>query len=570
MKFINKVLFAFALVLAVSACDQLTELDLQDNPNAVTADKAGVDFLYNNIQLTFRNIMYASRGAGQGLTRQMIVYNYTYGVAYGGTAYNGLWTNFYAGLLPDVDALLTLAEERGLDIHAGTAKIMKAYSMMMMVDWFGDVPYTEAGQGTDIISPKVDDGASVYSAASSLLDEAITQLSGTKAAKPANEVFYNGDADKWVTLANTLKLRNLVTTRLASPDASGISSLVNGDIIDDNSENFEWKYGSQRTNPGTRHPMYNTYYENTDGAYIGNWLMWLMLNDQEEEDPRMRYYFFRQKRPTPLDNVNVFACHFSDFPNVEDAGSQVDHYFAIDPNMPYCLADIEKGYYGRDHLNNEGIPPDGNIRTVWGLYPAAGQFDDNVNFDVQNAGTDGALGEGIHPILQASWVDFMIAEAALTVLNDDALARTKLDEGVRKSIDRVLAFGSKVNMSEIIGTDVNGNPVERGVFVPAAEDIDKYVASVLAQYDATSGEERLNVVMKEYYKALWGNGHELFNMYRRTGMPLRMQPTLEPGPGPIHRSFLYPANFVNLNANVSQKADQTATVFWDNGSSNIY
>ena len=37
--------------------------------------------------------------------------------------------------------------------------------------------------------------------------------------------------------------------------------------------------------------------------------------------------------------------------------------------------------------------------------------------------------------------------------------------------------------------------------------IDGYVAKVLAQYDAaTTNDAKLNVIMKEYYIALWGNG----------------------------------------------------------------
>lgn len=573
MKLINKFILALSLVFALSACENVTDLDLLDNPNAVTPDKAGVDFLYNNIQLTFRNVLNETRAAGQGLTRQTNVYAYTYGVAYAQTTYNFIWSSFYAGMLPDIDALLTLAEERGLDIYAGTAKIMQAYAMMVMVDWFGDIPYTEAGQGTDIISPKADPGSDVYAAAMTLLDEAIADLDGTKSARPASDIFYDGDPASWITLANTLKLRAMVTTRLidGSANASQITALANGDIIDENDENFEWKYSNQRTNPNSRHPQYNNFYENDDGDYIGTWMMWKMLNDYEMPDPRMRFYFFRQERPISLDNVNVFGCHFSDFPNAEEAGAQLDHYFAIDPDMPYCVASVNDGYYGRDHLNNEGIPPDGGIRTAWGLYPAGGQFDDNINFNVQNIGTDGALGEGIAPYMQASWVDFMIAEAALTVLSDPGLAREKLESGIRKSIDRTFAFASKVNMSEVVGTNpITGEPVSRGDFIPSAEDVDEYVAAALAAFDANTGDEQLNIVMTEYYKALWGNGVELFNMYRRTGMPLRMQPSLEPGAGPIHRSFLYPPDFVNLNATVDQKADNQVRVFWDDGSAPVY
>ena len=33
----------------------------------------------------------------------------------------------------------------------------------------------------------------------------------------------------------------------------------------------------------------------------------------------------------------------------------------------------------------------------------------------------------------------------------------------------------------------------------------------------TTDGDRLNVIMKEYFIALWGNGIESYNNYRRTG-----------------------------------------------------
>jgi hypothetical protein len=71
------------------------------------------------------------------------------------------------------------------------------------------------------------------------------------------------------------------------------------------------------------------------------------------------------------------------------------------------------------------------------------------------------------------------------------------------------------------------------------------------------------VILKEYYKSLWGNGVEAYNMYRRTGSPKLMQPTRAVNGGNFVYSMIYPANFVNLNSSVEQKADNSTRVFWD-------
>lgn len=37
------------------------------------------------------------------------------------------------------------------------------------------------------------------------------------------------------------------------------------------------------------------------------------------------------------------------------------------------------GYFGRIHGDADGIPPDGQIRTNWGVYPAGGLGDEEQN-----------------------------------------------------------------------------------------------------------------------------------------------------------------------------------------------
>jgi hypothetical protein len=573
MKFINK-LFLLALIVGFTACD--AELDLQVDPNAVTPEKASVKDLYNNIQLEFASAFRRAENIGGQLTRMYNMGSFTYESHTSPTSFNGLWFSAYSGLFPDMEALLAITEPRGLDIHTGSVKIMKAYVLMALVDNLNNVPLTEAGKGTDIISPKADDGASVYAAANTLLDEAITLLGATSASAPNNDFYYGGDAAKWVTLAKTLKLRAALTTRLIDPSGatSTINSIVSGgDFIDDEAEDFVVQFGSKRNNPNSRHWMYNNHYEAGDGDYLSNYYMWLLRSEKVDaddnpiKDPRLRYYFYRQTEKTNELDPTVYSCHFSTLPTNHSNGIPT-HYESVDPRMPYCTV-TNDGYFGRDHGNGEGIPPDGPFRTHYGLYPGGGQFDDNSFIDTRLAGTTGGLGEGIFPIVLSSFVDFMRAEAALTIgTNDDAKAL--LESGMRKSIAKVMSFKKLVptTFSREVEDRTEKTTVEAR-YEPKAEDIDAYVNHVLAEYDAADANGKLNVVMTEYFIALWGNGLDAYNMYRRTGMPNNMQPTIEPAGGTFSRSFFLPAVHVNRNANATQK-ELTEKVFWDDGSATIY
>ncbi len=578
MKFLNK-WFVLLAVLSFAACDQLTELDLLDNPNRITPDQAEPRFLYNAIQQRFNSVLTSTYDFGADLSRQTAE---TGGFVYRNTTqaveFNGLWTTVYAGLLPDINSLQNLAADRGLVIHSATADIMKAYTLMTLVDVFGDVPLSEIGQGIENQNPNVDPGADVYAAAIDLLDNAMRELKSVTEATPElpTEIdnFYGGSVASWLRAANTLKLRAGVMTRLA--DAGAAKALVDGaladdaGIIDDISEDFQWTYGTLRLNPGNRHFLYNDSYENTDGRYQSNWYMWLLAesktfiddagSEQVLEDPRTRFYFYRQTVDIAgliEENPNVFDCIYGlsedDIP---------DHYLAVDEDMPYCLGSYEKGYFGRDHGNGSGIPPDGGDRTIAGLYPAGGSFDDGrTNSIRQNFGTDGALGGGIYPALLSSWTHFYLAEAVLT-MGVDGDAKELLRVGIEQSIDKVFGFADKIDQSEIIAT----NPVTvtvSDVIGSIAATVDDYVDYVMAEYDAaTSDTERLEIIIREFFIAACGNGIETYNAYRRTCLPSKVQPMLEVNPGEFIRSALYPAVFVNLNTSVEQKT-LTDPVFWD-------
>ena len=137
-------------------------------------------------------------------------------------------------------------------------------------------------------------------------------------------------------------------------------------------------------------------------------------------------------------------------------------------------------------------------------------------------------------------------------MNTGEDAKALLKDGVEKSISKTLAFGSTL---------------DNATYRPAADKISSYVNLVLSNYDSAS--DKLSVVAKEYFLALFGNGLDAYNTYRRTGFPANMQPTLTTNPGPFIRSMWYPANHVNLNSNVSQKANIDVKVFWDTNSDNL-
>lgn len=569
-KIMNRLFAAVAITVMISACNSF-DLDTQVNPLAVTSERAAIGDLFNAIQISLENFYSGTQYNTGSMARMYHTGGFNYNAMTSSATYDFAWNVMYSDALPDIDNLLLLADASGLDIHAGASKMMEAYMMMVAVDLFGDIPYSEAGQGTDIISPRADAGQDVYNAAIALIDEAIAQMTGTNAAAPAFDNFYGGDTDGWIKFGNTMKLRAALNTG----DAATINSLVaGGNIIDEASEDFQINYGNQRTNPNSRHPFYNNHYEQPDGNYQSNYYMWLLIQGRESaitadariNDPRRRYYWMRQTEDAEALDPTAYSCHFTALPT-DNPGANIAHWLAIDPNMDEIYCVLANGYYGRDHGNGSGIPPDGPVRTVYGLYPAGGEFDANDYIEQGANGTDGGLGQGIAPIMLSSFVDFMRAEAVLRLGTTDQPVTTLLESGIRKSMAKVRSFESldAAKMAQEVEVRGGAPSTVQAEFAMTDADIDDYVAEILARYAAaTSDAERLDVVITEYYLAAWGNGLEAYNMYRRTGLPANIQPTLEQEPGGFPYVMQLPESYVTRNINAVQNSfGPSSATFWN-------
>lgn len=537
----KKIAKIFSLVIGLSviaSCD----LELLDNPNAVTTKNLDVNYLLNSIELTFAGSFNAFTGVGAGLSRTL---HYggavNYDNAVGPGTFSGTWNNVYANTLVDIKALIPVAETAGLFVHSGIAKTLRAYTLLTMVDFLGNVPYSEA-LNPENFNPKADDGKTIYTAAIADLDAAIADFAKTSRGGATSDLIYGGNADSWTRAANSIKLKALLNLKLTDKAGatSGINSLVSGNkLLSTTAQNFTFKYGSNLVNPDTRHPRYG--YSNTGiGDYMSNSYMGELYSSKSKPDPRIRFYFYRQTVVNTRD-VNELRCVNNNKPS---------HYGA---NDAFCLPTLV-GYWGRDHLSNEGIPPDGLRRTGWGVYPAGGLFDDDAAKPVLLG--SGAGGAGIAPFLMRSYVDFMLAEAALT-LGTTGDAKALLKSAIEKSMADVRAMALGTSEASRI------NAFESAKGIVWATEVTSYVNEVLAAYDAAaSNDAKLAIIAKEYWLALFGSGVESYNLYRRTGLPAQ-QPALDPNPGAFASSVYYPTNYIAQNKNAKQKASPAVKVFWD-------
>jgi len=567
-KYGTGLLMTVLMLFTVSSCD-LTELDINKDPN--NPAQASLGLLLTNVELnasaTFADGLNNAAMGFMALNDSFDSFNMT------NSSFNGTWNYLYSNPLKDLDGIIKATAKQRADgaanpYYEGIAKVLKAYYFSLMVDLWGNVPYTDAFNGDAAeqnLAPAFEDGASIYPKLITLLDEAVSHFAETSPVSITGDVIYGGSnaniASRWGAAAKSLKLRLLV--QMSRKDATVIptiqSTIAAGGFITAAAGDFQFTFGNLN-NPDDRHPMYQDGYAGGEASYnyFGHQLMYEMLvplvpGGTVPGDPRTPFYFKRQTKITldpndPTDKQTIpcsqrVDCKYGYFPlsNFVTQG--------VYGKAPSALTTAEReflsGYFGRDRSDPSGVPNDNPIRTTVGLYPAGGLYDDVA----EPAGGNKGRGDGIFPMITSWMVKLYQIEAALALGVTGVTPRTLFEQAMIEQFAKVSSFTSKDGDAVAISTARR----------------DAYIAAQMAKYDAASGNDaKLRVVLKQAWFMNFGNGFEVYNTFRRTGLPNDLQTPLQP-PRQFALRLPYAQDEINLNPNTPTVVfDSPANaVFWD-------
>ncbi|AYN69008.1 SusD/RagB family nutrient-binding outer membrane lipoprotein [Euzebyella marina] len=210
-----------------------------------------------------------------------------------------IWNTLYRDVLQDLKgARANLIEEEADNLNNKLAIIefMEVYAYSVLVDTFGDVPYSEA-LDFENSTPAYDDAGTIYASLIEKLNGAITSMGSGSGFEATQDPIYGGDMTKWRKAANSLRLR--MALRLADVNASLAQSTAEAaaaaTLITENADNFGIQYlgAAPNTNPvwvslvqsgrndfvaadtfidvlnGLEDPRRQFYFETLDGEYVG-------------------------------------------------------------------------------------------------------------------------------------------------------------------------------------------------------------------------------------------------------------------------------------------------------------
>ena len=253
LKTMKKILIPLtAIALLTTGCD--VDKSINDNPNDITLADVDPKLFLNGAQLAnaIVQVSHLNRICGM-YSGQLIgytsLYSNIYGYALSTVETNGEWNSAYIGVITNARHIQEAAANDKLLV--GISKVLEANAIGTLALLTGDVPYSEVGQ-SDISDPKFDGQIEVLASLSTLLDGAISDLNGASSRKESFDIYFNGDKDKWIAAAYTLKARYA----LANKDYAGALAAAGNGISSSAGDMMYIPRGDAAINSGDKNLFY--------------------------------------------------------------------------------------------------------------------------------------------------------------------------------------------------------------------------------------------------------------------------------------------------------------------------
>ncbi len=167
---------------------------------------------------------------------------------------DNFWQAIYAGLnegggIQDLNQIIAINTDNNIgaasENQIAIARILRAYGFHILTDVYGPIPYSQALNSLEFLSPKYDSQESIYADLIAELSAAHAQIDESAPSFDGGDLMYGGDLGMWKKFASSLKLR--VAMRMAdvneSAASTAVSDAVAAGVFTSNAESAMLHYG---------------------------------------------------------------------------------------------------------------------------------------------------------------------------------------------------------------------------------------------------------------------------------------------------------------------------------------
>jgi hypothetical protein len=252
--------FSTLILFTVGGCKK--ELDINTDPNnAADVDvnlllpsaEAAIAFaLGNNLQITGGIwSQYWTQNPSSSQYRSLEQYSPS------PSSFDNVWITLNSDALEDLQRIIDKAQAKNLFQYEAVATLLKAYTMQLSTDLFGDIPYTEALKGDKgILNPRYDPQQVVYDSLFVLVDKGLSLIDPNDPNHPGNDdLIYQGDMELWYHFGTTLKLKlALRLSQVDAPKAAAVIATLEGEDFLQSGETALINYSATG---GNQNPLYS-------------------------------------------------------------------------------------------------------------------------------------------------------------------------------------------------------------------------------------------------------------------------------------------------------------------------
>ncbi|UII24481.1 SusD/RagB family nutrient-binding outer membrane lipoprotein [Fulvivirga maritima] len=216
------------LIIGVSfSCDEFE--DMNENPNEPT-DVDASTVLPSAIRQSVTTLTTESFLLGNNAAQLTAKTLRTEIDSYNWNAFPSVWQGLYESLT-DVRTLEEIALEEENEALEGVAVILRSWIMSTLTNTYGNVPYTEAIDGSEgDYTPAYDDQSAIYADILDELERADGLLTGSGSI--SGDIMLNNDPTLWRKFGNSLRLRLLMYAHNQIDDAeSRFANIVESGLI---------------------------------------------------------------------------------------------------------------------------------------------------------------------------------------------------------------------------------------------------------------------------------------------------------------------------------------------------